>query len=250
MKPDPDLPCDATPVRAQVFEDTLDGYIPLELSIQYMLDRNGFQAAWIVLMHAPVMDIPGLAASAPVPVTLDTSCSGLIDSMDMIATRGNDGTQMSGVGSWRWNAAERAHETEFAQTHRLGEPVFIRGIGFECAETPSIVSLSFGPMTIADAQTSAVAFVRCAPCDLDAQLHALGWVRAAIWSMGEYEGSGICADHAFRAPAARFADIYLRDDANGLTPNAPSSLALCDYILVDLTGTVPNLDALACSTLR
>ncbi|MEP3635727.1 MAG: hypothetical protein ABJN14_00515 [Paracoccaceae bacterium] len=249
MRPDPDLPCDVTPVRARVFEDTLDGYIPLELSIQYMLDRHGFQAAWIVLMHAPVMDIPGLAATAPVPLTLDTSCSGLIDSMDMIATRQNDGIQMSGVGAWRWNAAERAHETEFAQTHRLGEPVFIRGIGFERAEPPSICSRSFGPLTIAEPHSSSVAFVRCAPFDLDAQLQALGWVCAAIWSMGEYEGSGVCADHAFHAPAARFADIYLRDDANGLA-NKGSTLGLCDYVLVDLTGTVPNLDALACRTSR
>ena len=249
MKPDPDVPCDATPVRAQVFEDTLDGYIPLELSIQYMLDRNGFQAAWIVLMHAPVMDIPGLAATAPVPVTLDTSCSGLIDSMDMIATRLNTGTRLSGVGSWRWSAVERAHETEFAQTHRLGEPVFIRGIGFERAETPSIVSRSFGPLTRAKPHSSSVAFVRCAPCDLDAQMHALGWARAAIWSMGDRDGGGLYAGHAFDAPAARFADIYLRDDANGLA-NKGSSLGLCDYVLVDLTGTVPNLDALACRTSR
>ncbi|MEP0505533.1 MAG: hypothetical protein ABJD13_13660 [Paracoccaceae bacterium] len=250
MSNDLGLPCDVTPVRAQVFENTLDGYIPLELSIQNMLDRNGFQAAWIVLMHAPVMDIPGLAATAPVPLILPQSCSGLIDSMDIVATRHRDTAQLSGVGSWRWSAADRAHETEFAQTHRLGEPVFIRGIGFERTETPSLFSQSFGPLALADPQSSTVAFVRCKPCDLEPHLQALGWARTAIWSMGEHEGRRICASHAFHAPSALFADIFMRDDANRLATSERSTLALCDYVLVDLTGTLPNVDALACRALR
>ncbi|MEP3845527.1 MAG: hypothetical protein ABJM43_09320 [Paracoccaceae bacterium] len=243
MRPDPDLPCDATPVRARVFEDTLDGYIPLELSIQYMLDRNRFQAAWIVLMHAPVMDIPGLAATAPVPLILSQSCSGLIDNMDIIATRHRDTAQLSGVGSWRWSAA--MHETKFAPSHRLGEPVFIRGIGFERVAGPDVFSRSFGQLACADPSASSVAFLRAAPRYLGSQLHGLGWARAAVFSMGEQIDTGIYARSAFHAPSARFADVFTRDDAGrfeGIAASAPP--ALCDYILIDLTDADPMTEAL------
>ena len=75
----------SVPVSGDLFEDTMDGYFPFRESVRQMMARNGFAAAWISLAHAPMMDLPDVAADAPVPLRLRPEAAGTIRSMALIA---------------------------------------------------------------------------------------------------------------------------------------------------------------------
>lgn len=117
------------PVAATRFEDIIDGYFPLQESLRQMLVRNGFASACVTLTHVPIMDIPGLAPDAPVPLRLSQGTAGLADRLDIIAVLDGDAPQLSGAGKWRWYGDKRASEMRLSPLTRLAEPAIVQGVG-------------------------------------------------------------------------------------------------------------------------
>ncbi|MEM9358579.1 MAG: hypothetical protein AAGB04_20555 [Pseudomonadota bacterium] len=117
-------------VDAVPFEDFIDGYFPLGLSLRQLLDRHGFASAWIVMRVAPMMDIPGLLADDPVPLHVDPADAGQIDWLAAAVQKREESAVYSGCANWAWNDQARVGEHTLPARIRLAEPAFIRGIGF------------------------------------------------------------------------------------------------------------------------
>ncbi|WP_153769934.1 hypothetical protein [Labrenzia sp. CE80] len=115
-------------MEGRPFEDILDGYFPLRESIRQLLQRQGFSAMWITLLHAPFMKIEGLAEDAPVPLHLRKIYSGMIDHMLLLAFSTPDGMGLAGTGDWIF-VDSREENDLFPDGIRLGEPAFVRGVG-------------------------------------------------------------------------------------------------------------------------
>lgn len=117
------------------FEDILDGYFTLRETMRQMMERNGFSGAWITLTQAPMIDIPGLPPEAPVPLHLREEQAGMIDEMNLISLRHDAGVSVFGLGNWFWldPPANRDLPTDI----RLGEPAFVRGVGWGNLPPPS-----------------------------------------------------------------------------------------------------------------
>lgn len=150
---------DLTPVAAELFDDIIDGYFPLSESLRQMMVRRGLRAAMISLSQAPIMDIPGLAPTSPVPLRILEGTAGLIHAMQVLVVRQEAHMTCSGIGNWRWFSRATHHETIFDPLTRLAEPAFIRGIGFfeGSDETADFGSIRFEPGSgIAIAKLSAV----------------------------------------------------------------------------------------------
>ena len=125
------------PVDATGFEDIIDGYFPLQESLRQMLHRNGFVSACVTLTHAPIMNIPGLAPSAPVPLRIDQGDAGIADRLDIIAVRTRSGIQLSGYGRWLWYSGASFTENLLPSRTRLAEPAIVQGIGLADGGTHS-----------------------------------------------------------------------------------------------------------------
>ncbi|WP_298494754.1 hypothetical protein [uncultured Maritimibacter sp.] len=111
------------PPDARFFEDILDGYVPLRISLRQCFARNGMDAAFLVITQAPVLHLPGRAPDAPVPLRLGDEVSGLIRRLAVITSH----SSTSGLGEWRWqDGARRA----LSEDDRLAEPAFVRGLGW------------------------------------------------------------------------------------------------------------------------
>lgn len=106
------------------FEDIIDGYFPLEMSIAQMMARRDLTHAVLLLSHAPIMYIEGLSPHAPVPLSIRQGHAGMIDQMVLCA--GPDG--LSGQGAWRWLDGTPTGKVFDPQT-RLAEPAFLLGVG-------------------------------------------------------------------------------------------------------------------------
>ncbi|MDF0595192.1 hypothetical protein [Psychromarinibacter halotolerans] len=119
----------SVPVSGDLFEDTMDGYFPFRESVRQMMARNGFAAAWISLAHAPMMDLPDVAADAPVPLRLRPEAAGTIRSMAVIAVASVKGLRLRGAARWSWLGPRQGADETFDPAWRLAEPVFVRGIG-------------------------------------------------------------------------------------------------------------------------
>ena len=52
------------------FNDVIDGYFPLQISLSHLLVRLNTTLAYLEIRYAPIMDIPGLAHSDPVPLNV------------------------------------------------------------------------------------------------------------------------------------------------------------------------------------
>lgn len=117
------------PQGATVFEDIIDGYFPLSESLRQMMQRNGFVCASVTLTHAPIMDIPGLGPTAPVPLRLDTGTAGIADRLDILISLGGDAVQLSGYGRWRWYRSAGDWQNLLPAHTRLAEPSIVAGIG-------------------------------------------------------------------------------------------------------------------------
>ncbi|MEM7061224.1 MAG: hypothetical protein AAF557_26910, partial [Pseudomonadota bacterium] len=114
-------------VEGQPFEDTIDGYFPLQVSLAQMLERNGLSAAVVTISFAPIMHIPGLPPGDPVPLNIRSGYAGLIDDLSLCVTP----EKMSGFGMWRWLTPGLDRGTRFDPTTRLAEPAYLSGIGFK-----------------------------------------------------------------------------------------------------------------------
>ena len=119
----------ADPEKAVMFEDIIDGYFPLCESLRQMLVRNDFASASITLTHAPIMDIPGLAPDAPVPLRLRHGTAGLADRLDIVAALRGDDLMLVGHGKWRWHGEVGAQHPNLSAQTRLAEPAFVQGFG-------------------------------------------------------------------------------------------------------------------------
>lgn len=116
---------------AEPFHDILDGYFTLKESVRQLMARHQLVWAWIVLRHAPVMEVEGLAPDAPVPLHLRDGHAGMVDAMILTVTR-NGGTEsddfaLVGSGEWRWLNARK--DTTLPADIRLAEPAYLTGFG-------------------------------------------------------------------------------------------------------------------------
>ncbi len=141
------------PVDAILFEDIIDGYFPLQESLRQMLVRNGFASACVTLSHAPIMDIPGLSADAPVPLRLTQGTAGSADRLDIIVSLDGTEPRVSGAGKWHWYADERAQEKLLSPFTRLAEPAIVQGVGLIAGHTPT---QSFGQVAVLDKSDFAI----------------------------------------------------------------------------------------------
>ncbi|MEX0284489.1 MAG: hypothetical protein AB3N23_07740 [Paracoccaceae bacterium] len=109
------------------FEDTIDGYFPLHLSLRQFLDRHGFAAAEVILRYAPIMHIPNLPPEAPVPLNILEGVAGIASYLRLWATP----SSLSGDGAWYWFESSDLSISQLDPMVRLAEPAFVEGIGFE-----------------------------------------------------------------------------------------------------------------------
>lgn len=167
------------PVRARVFDDTIDGYFPLQNSLAQMMDRQGFAAARVQIRFAPIIDVPGLAHGAPVPLNIRSGRAGMIEKMDLVVT--HSGGQVSGHAQWRWFGKENEHpEGKLDPMTRLAEPAFIHGIGLDRGD---MKSRAFGSLAAASVRQALVALVRTSgsgSVDVTDALARLGWDAADV----------------------------------------------------------------------
>ena len=117
------------PLDAVVFEDFIDGYFPLQSSLEALLDRRGFAAAWFLMLVTPMMEMPGLDGSDPVPLHLDPALGGQIDWLAASIRRTHGKVTVSGHAQWRWNNPGMSRADGLQASLRLAEPAFLRGIG-------------------------------------------------------------------------------------------------------------------------
>ena len=125
------------PIEGELFEDFIDGYFPLNVSLGHMLDRHGFASAWILMRVAPMMDIPDLAETEPVPLHLDPAHGGQIDWLSATIRLSGQTASLSGQARWNWNDPLKTKKDKIPTTLRLAEPAFLRGVGFPTGDLES-----------------------------------------------------------------------------------------------------------------
>lgn len=106
------------------FIDTIDGYFPLQVSLCQMMARRGLDCAALHLSFAPILDVPGLPATAPVPLNIRAGRAGMITEMRLLLREG--GARITGYGVWHWFDAGPA-PPQFDPATRLAEPAIIEG---------------------------------------------------------------------------------------------------------------------------
>lgn len=112
--------------RVSDFEDFIDGYFPLNVSIRDLMRRRGLDHARLVLTQAPIMHIPGLALHEPVPLSLKAGRAGLIEHMDIRVDVQGQGCALGGTARWRW--LDGTHpDARLDPNTRLAEPAFLHG---------------------------------------------------------------------------------------------------------------------------
>ena len=118
------------------FEEVIDGYFPLQVSLTQMLERLGVAQAYVEITHAPIIQIPGLAYDAPVPLNIRAGRAGMIDRLRLRVAQSEAGVALSGKGRWRWLDGRATSPTLDPMT-RLAEPAFLHG-GFVMPAEPQI----------------------------------------------------------------------------------------------------------------
>lgn len=117
--------------HVEPFHDILDGYFTLKESVRQLMARHQLSWAWIVLRHAPVMEIDGLEPDAPVPLHLRDGYAGIIDAMVLTVTHTggaeSDAFVLVGTGEWRWLTSRE--DTALPKDIRLAEPAYLTGFG-------------------------------------------------------------------------------------------------------------------------
>ena len=105
------------------FNDVIDGYFPLQISLSHLLVRLNTTLAYLEIRYAPIMDIPGLAHSDPVPLNVKVGRVGMIEKLHV---RYESSGNFSSNGSWHWLDAQEANNS-FDNVIRLAEPAYVRG---------------------------------------------------------------------------------------------------------------------------
>ena len=123
-----------TPLAGQFFEDTIDGYFPLQESLKQMMERQGFSAAIVCLSYAPAMEIPDLAPSDPVPLYVTDGFGCMINRMTLVVRYSEGRAEIEGIGDWKWFDGPLVDAPHFSPLHRLAEPAFIKGVGFRASD--------------------------------------------------------------------------------------------------------------------
>lgn len=223
---------DVRQVPGRAFEDILDGYFPLAESIRQMMERQGFTAVWLTLLHAPVMNIKGLGPLDPVPLSLRKIYAGMIHNMSLEARRTQEGLSLDGAGDWFWLNPDDEAAT-FPETTRLGEPAFVRGIGLtEDAEAPvdtGVAVLRLPPsVSLSDAVCAATA--------------QLGWASSRAWGLGR-RSAGIERLGSVDAGRAVFGDSFEACSHESQRPSPPAFEST--YALVDTSPTRADEEQLA-----
>lgn len=108
------------------FEDIIDGYFPLQVSLGQMMERLGAMQATVEIAHVPIMHIPGLPHSAPVPLNICSGRAGLVEHLALNVALGPNGTRLSGIGVWNWLDGDDSDILLDPMT-RLAEPAFLTG---------------------------------------------------------------------------------------------------------------------------
>ena len=104
------------------------------------MQRLGSQDAILELSHAPIMEIPGLASDAPVPLRVTHGQIGTIGLMQLGVRGDPTNLRLSGEGHWRWhNSADTEIPCEFDPQTRLAEPAFVQGFAVLNDATQSTV---------------------------------------------------------------------------------------------------------------
>lgn len=187
------------PVNAKPFEDIIDGYFPLQESLRQMLVRNGFASACVTLTHAPIMNIPGLAPDAPVPLRLDRGTAGIADRLDIIiAMRGGD-PQLSGSGKWRWDSQSGVNAPTLSPLTRLAEPAIVKGIGIVSGTTET---QDFGQVSVLEKSEFVVLQGR--GTDMQASPNTTVWMRSPDSGRIHLHGSGGALTEIFDTPECVF----------------------------------------------
>lgn len=228
---------DVRRVSGRAFEDILDGYFPLEDSVRQMMERQGFASVWITLLHAPIMNIKGLAPTDPVPFSLRKTYAGMIEHMSLAGSRTDDGVRLGGVGEWFWLEPDDETAT-FAPSVRLGEPAFVRGTGIDTVQEidPSDESGTVAVARLRDASLTDA---------LSNSVARLGWRSCRAWG-GCSPNQGISQVPGLNQPGALFgAEIRAAGGASD-TPALPLSAPMdgWDYLLVDTSPDQVDGDAL------
>ena len=112
------------------FEDVIDGYFPIGESLKQMLQRFHVSSAWVNFIYAPIIRGDHLAPSDPVPVNVAGCVSGMINDVSIFISMENRNVTLTGVGDWHWHNATTNESEPLASSHRLVEPVFVRGYLF------------------------------------------------------------------------------------------------------------------------
>ena len=106
------------------FEDILDGYFPLRLSIADLLRRNDLRAAELKLSFAPIVVIDDLPPEAPVPLSIRSGRAGMIDEATLTVSLSDAGAKIGGCARWRWLDGAVVSD-ELDPMIRLAEPALV-----------------------------------------------------------------------------------------------------------------------------
>ena len=105
------------------FNEVIDGYFPLQISLSHLLVRLNTTLAYLEIRYAPIMDIPGLALSDPVPLNVKVGRVGMIEKLHV---RYESSGNFSSNGNWYWLDAQEANNS-FDKVVRLAEPAYVEG---------------------------------------------------------------------------------------------------------------------------
>lgn len=106
------------------FEDILDGYFPLRVSVTDLMQRRNLCHAAMDLCFAPIIKVSGLAFDAPVPLNIRSGRAGMIYKAELNVTLTSQGAALSGVAHWTWLDRMPASQC-LDPMIRLAEPALI-----------------------------------------------------------------------------------------------------------------------------
>ena len=107
-----------------VFEDILDGYFPLRISITDLMRRRGLHRAALTFSFAPILEVAGLPHSAPVPLSIRSGRAGMINWAKLEVSMLSCSTKVVGRAQWHWLDGTPSGD-KFDPMTRLAEPALV-----------------------------------------------------------------------------------------------------------------------------